>query len=206
MEIKDKKMYHYHKVGIHDDKWGVGSELVIDNDFISFYCEILNQFNTAVMTSNNELESFDKIIKYYMKDENFGKIDRELAKRMMNEAKRIIANANVFKREMALEECRKQFFPELPSRLHSIWVTDEKQLPFWREQLEENDIELFELQLNGNLFKSSDKFIPNDYLKMYEINELAKKYWDPIFTTEEEENKAEYLFQGNVKVLRKVNK
>lgn len=206
MEIKDKIMYHYHKVGIHDEKWEVGNELVIDNDFISYYSEVLNEFNTSVPTTDGELESFDKIIKYYLKDENFDKIDRELAKRMMTTARRIIMGANVFKRELALEECRKQFYPELPSRLHSIWVAEEKQLPFWKEQFNENDTELFELELNGNLFKSSDKFLPNDYLRMHEINEQSKKYWDPKFETEEEDNKAEYLFQGKVKILKKVNK
>lgn len=125
---------------------------------------------------------------------------------MMETARRIIMGANVFKRELALEECRKQYYPELPSRLHSIWVTDEKQLPFWEGELKENDTELFELELNGNLFKSSDIFIPNDNLRMHEINEQSKKYWDPTFETEEADNKAEYLFQGKVKILKKVNK
>ncbi|MCD8572648.1 MAG: hypothetical protein LRY48_04990 [Bacteroides graminisolvens] len=62
MEVKDKIMYHYHKVGIHDEKWEVGNELVIDNDFISYYCEVLNQFNTAVMTTMMSLNPLIKLL------------------------------------------------------------------------------------------------------------------------------------------------
>ena len=32
MEVKDKIMYHYHKLGLYDDIWQVGNEIIIDDN------------------------------------------------------------------------------------------------------------------------------------------------------------------------------
>ena len=36
MKVKDKIMYHYHKLGLYDDIWQVGNELVVDDNFNFF--------------------------------------------------------------------------------------------------------------------------------------------------------------------------
>ena len=204
MEVKDKIMYHYHRLGIFDKVWQVENEFIIDNCFNCFYGEILNDFTTSVHSNpDNQLESFDKILSFYLNKENFKDLDLEFIKKLLEESKRIIANTNIYKREKALEDCRKDFFPHLPSRLHSIWVADEYTLPFWKEQLKLDSI-LFKVSLTGELFKSSDCFIPDDDLNAIESYEFSKKYWNPIFGTEEQEEKAEYLFQGKVKILERV--
>jgi hypothetical protein len=58
--------------------------------------------------------------------------------------------------------------------------------------------------LNGNLFKSSDAFLPSSNSN-YNSNLIeAENYWNPKFENEEQEKKAEYLFQGKLKILEKV--
>lgn len=66
-------------------------------------------------------------------------------------------------------------------------------------------IVLFRVSITGNLFKSSDSFIPNDELTTKEMYNVSSKYWNPVFN-EDNLCKAEYLFQGKVKVLEKINK
>lgn len=56
----------------------------------------------------------------------------------------------------------------------------------------------------GNTFKSSDKFIPDDELILKEIYNFSEKYWNPKFENEDEEAKAEYLFQGRARVLERI--
>ena len=112
---------------------------------------------------------------------------------------------NIYNRELILEEERKQNFSSLPSRLHSIWVCEEEQIEFWEKCLNGNTT-LFRVQLNGDLFHSSYLFLPDEGLPANEIKEAAKKYWNPVFKTEEEIKKSEYLFQGEVKVLEIVKK
>lgn len=64
---------------------------------------------------------------------------------------------------------------------------------------------LYRVSVTGNLFKSSDSFIPDDELTAREMYEESSKYWNPVFS-EEDLCKAEYLFQGKVKVLEKIDR
>ena len=203
MKVENKEMYHLHKNTVFNDIWTKGNEIIIDDNFNSYYSIIFNFFNTSVKTTDG-LESFDQIIDSYLKEEQ----DKEMYIRMLKEARKIIVGMNVFKREMALEEIRKELYPSLPSRKHSIWLCDEKGIDFWKKELigeVSDELDLFKVSVSGNLFKSSDSFIPsneNDYGK--NLKE-AKNYWNPKFETEEEEKKAEYLFQGRVKILEKID-
>ena len=52
MEVKDKVMYHYHKLGIYDDIWQVGNELTVDDNFDSYYSSIIDKFSTSVKCIN----------------------------------------------------------------------------------------------------------------------------------------------------------
>ena len=49
----------------------------------------------------------------------------------------------MFKRETALENYRKNNFNFLPSRLHSIYLTDEKGVSYWIDALDAKDYDLF---------------------------------------------------------------
>lgn len=102
--------------------------------------------------------------------------NREMLIQFLNESRRIISDTNVYKREFALEEYRKIHYPHLPSKKHSIWVADEKQIEFWRTQFKDSELELFQISLTGTLFKSSDKFIPNDELNMEKSIQAAERY------------------------------
>ena len=60
-------MYHYHKLGIYDDIWQVGNELLVDNNFNSFCGSIVDKFTTAVKCENG-IFSLEKIIDKYLND------------------------------------------------------------------------------------------------------------------------------------------
>ena len=112
----------------------------------------------------------------------------------------------MYNRELMLEKYRKENNPKLPSRLHSIWLADKESLNFWKEQLNGGrNLTLYRVSVTGNLFKSSDSFIPDDELTAKEMYQVSSKYWNPVFS-EDDLCKAEYLFQGKVKVLEKINK
>lgn len=204
MEVNDKKMYHFHNTRIYNDIWKPNNEIIIDDNFNTSFTGILEKYDTSVMTQSGDRSAFNNVINYYLEHEP----DKETYIRILKEAKRIIYESNIFKRELALETVRKEKHPDLPSRKHVIWLCDEKQLDFWKEALSEytpkKDLNLFEVSVTGNLFKTSDSFLPNNYSN-YETNlQEAENYWDPVFKTEEDEKTAEYLFQGKVKILKKL--
>ena len=203
MEVKEKEMYHFHNNKVYNEIWVPGNEIVVDNNFETNYLNVLRFYNTAVNTIEGGRESFNYIIDGYLKHEQ----DKETLINLLRKASHLLYGANLFKREMALEEVRKQKYPCLPSRKHSIWLCDEKGLEFWKDQIShhgEIPSDLYRLSVTGNLFKSSDAFIP-EFTSGYETNlQEAEKYWNPVFDDEDQESRAEYLFQGKVKILEKV--
>jgi hypothetical protein len=205
MHVEDQIMYHYHNTHLYSDIWQKGNELIVDDNFNSKLCEVTRIFSTAVnvQTDNGiKMLPFEYTLEDYLDEENFKRIDKRLAKRMLNEAIRILYGADLCKREHLLEEYRLKNYPLLPSRYHSIWLADEVSLDFWKEQLSKKDIlKLCKLKVTGELFKSSDLFLPDFALPMEEMYKEAEKYWNPDFSNEAAHNKVEYLFQGKVKIL-----
>ena len=205
MKVKDKVMYHYHKLGIYDDKWQVGNKIMVDDNFNSFCGSIVEKFTTAVKCENG-IFSLEKIIDEYLDDIGIENVDLNTITNLLKASSDIITKADMYNRELMLEKYRKENNPKLPSRLHYIWLADKESLNFWEGQLNgRRKLKLYRVSVTGNLFKSSDSFIPDDELTAKEMYEASSTYWNPVFS-EEDLCKAEYLFQGKVKVLEKINK
>ncbi len=203
MEVTEKSMYHYHRLGLYDDIWQLESEITIDDNFNSYCGSIVDKFSTAVKCKN-AIAPLERIIDKYLDDIDIENIDLETTIDLLKASSIIITNANMYNRELMLEQYRKENNPKLPSRLHSIWLADKKSLKFWKKQLQVNrKLVLYKVSVTGNLFKSSDSFIPDEELTAKEMYEAASNYWNPIFK-KEDLCKAEYLFQGKVKVLEKI--
>ena len=197
MEVKNKVMYHYHKLGLYDDIWQVGNELIVDSNFNSFCGSIVDKFTTAVKCENG-IFSLEKIIDKYLNDISIENVDLKTITNLLKASSAIITKANMYNRELMLEQYRKENNSKLPSRLHSIWLADKESLNFWKEQLNGGrNLTLYRVSITGNLFKSSDSFIPDDELTAKEMYEVSSKYWNPVFS-EDDLCKAEYLFQGKV--------
>ena len=209
MEVKNEIMYHFHKKGIYDELWSVGKEITVDQNFRSFYSKISDGFTTGVHYQDNKFYTLDRIIDICLKNDIFTlSMDNDLLKQILVASKQVIMQTNICRREFALEQIRKEFYPSLPSRFNSIWLTDENNLNFWKNNLVENKsdysfLELYQVDITGDLFKSSDYFIPKDKLTMLEMFEQAKKYWNPEFINDKTLIGTEYLFQGKLKIIRK---
>lgn len=109
----------------------------------------------------------------------------------------------IFKREMALEVIRKEKHPELISRFHCIWLSDKNTLPYWIGQLPGK---VYRVSATGIIFESSDNFLCGDEDREYEdIKKDCYKYWEAPFETEMDYIKKEYLFQGKIKVLERID-
>ena len=209
MEVKDKIMYHYHNRDIYSDIWKPGNEIIVDDNFDSYFCKRAKEYTPAVdVNYKNDVrkESFDYLLEEYLDEEKFKTIDRKLAMQMLMETIGIIRNGNLCRREYLLEDYRKNNYPNLPSRFHSIWVTDENSLDFWESKLSKSDyLKLCKLQITGELFKSSDLYLPNNEFTMEEMYESSERYWNPDLSYNVANERAEYLFQGKVKILEMKN-
>lgn len=212
MEVKDRVMYHFHKKNIHDEMWHDGSEITVDDNFDGHLLKISSEFNTNVNGN-----SFEKYLRIFLDKEKSKSIfegiissynKRKELLELLELARDIIWDTNIFKREMALEEVRKKHFPNLPSRRHCIWVCDDKAKDFWSRSLvpahiSSHTLSLFEVSLTGKLFKSAENLLPGDNLSYEECLDASFNYWNPDQSKIDEE-RAEYLFNGKLKVLKNV--
>lgn len=200
MQVENKTMYHIHTPNKYDEMWQEGNELIIDANFYSECGLSIPYFNTDVVCSDGSLISIVGPLRKYL-DEGIEKLTMEEIKTIFEDVYRILYNNNRTKCEAALEICRREKFKLCPSRLHSLWVTDKDNLDYWLNIL--NGKEIYELNLTGTLFKTSDIYIPDDNLSLVQAIKAAESYWNPNFTEEAEEKK-EYLFQGTALIKRKI--
>lgn len=205
MNVNNKHMYHFHKKGFKDELWQVGNILNIDDNFDSrLYRNVLN-FNTNIQYGDDVIASILIGLNSF-KQTDYETISIKDLKQFLEYSRKIINNATLTEREFALEEYRKKYFPNLPSRFHSIWLTDKKSLNHWLNAFDGSNRDLFELEVSGNLFKSCDDFLPTKNETLIECFYNSENYWNPNFKSPRyDKNKVEYLFQGQARVLRKVN-
>lgn len=208
MQVQDKKLYHFHTKDIYNDIWQVGNTFVVDDNYNSDLTELVKTFTPAINVYTKDgsyKESFDNFLEGYLDEEEFKTIDRDLAMKMIKTTIGIIQNANICRREYLLEKYRQKYYPNIISRYHTLWLTDENSLEYWKKIFkDEKKLLLFELQVTGEIFKSSDEFIPSKHLNMEEMYKASEKYWNPDFSNEKANKKTEYLFQGKVKILKKL--
>jgi hypothetical protein len=204
MFVENKEMYHFNNSDRRKNIWIVGSEFDITENYISdYWCNGLN-FNGKVKVTSGTSEGmfpFYKVINSYLKEEQ----DKETYIKMLNEASRLLVNYSTLQRELILEEVRKKFYPELPSRKNIIYLCDFNQIEHWKNKLTKSggNIDLFKVEVTGNLFKSSDILLPDDSESVNTMFEQAKKYWEADLSNISD-NQSEYLFQGKVKILKKI--
>lgn len=202
MDVNRKIMYHFHKNTKYNDIWVENNKIKIDENFKSDFIECLKKYSTAVNLDNNTRETFSATIDRYLSQD----LDKSVYISMLKDASLIIKQINMLKREAILEHVREKYYPDLPSRSHSIWLCDKFQTWYWKDLLSDNNnkLTLLKLQVTGKMFQSSEAFLPKNE-STYEQNiEEAHQYWNPKIETLEQEYKIEYLFQGRVKVLKKV--
>lgn len=216
MRIKDKTMIHIHRNGIHDDVWHEGNEFLVDNNYNSSFTSNFDistgiRFNDncvipldhLMLEMCNKFNTTDSMLEFKnLPDEDFIKNCFFLREILEKSSEKII-QIGLKNREEALEKVRRINYPTKPSRYHSLWVCDEYSKDFWSNMIDD-DCSIYNVLLNGHIFKSSDSFLPNYYdTKEKQIID-SDKYWNPVFKTDQELKEAEYLFQGRAKVLKRV--
>lgn len=192
MEVKKVNLYHIHRNGNIDGLWDVGNKIKVDDNFNSlFYEKLLVEEQKLIERYGNY--DIDYIIKV-MEEIKTKKIVGTDIKYDFN---LLLKRYYFLRREKALEEGRKIFNPTAPSRFHSLFLTNEYDMNYWIKCIGYDSYKIFLMELNGNLFVSSDEYFPN-YNLTYDIQvEQSKAYWKPKILT----IRKEFLFQGESKII-----
>ena len=208
--MEKKELYHIHKIEGKDNTgkfFKENKEIIVNDKFKNGMLRRYNDFTTLVkLNINNQL--IDLNIHDYLtgvlyninRGINYSKQDLE---QILSIAYNASYYGNMFKRETALENYRKDNNLLLPSRLHTIYLTDEKGIEYWIKALGAIEYNLYRVEVTGDIFKTNEQLIPDEKLNYKGVYEKAYDYWHPNF--EKVPNYTnEYLVRGKVKILEKI--
>ena len=187
-----KSFYHFHRIGKYDQKWILGNTLEVDKNFVSdFYENIL--LRDQILKERYQDYDIDEVVKALEMMERTKDIG-------YNSYHKFSSNMNgyyMFRRELALEEGRKLYNSEAPSRLHAIYLSDEDSLYHWAQYIGICS-SLFEVEVEGDIFVSSDFLFPDIKAPFEEQVISSKEYWQPkkLMKT----SPKEYLVQGKIRI------
>ena len=139
------------------------------------------------------------LLEHYQKNND---IDNQL--KLLPRLKSCIKEYQLLVRELAYEEIRKQYFPNLPSRNNCIWLCREEQLNYWLNNFKKSDVDIYELMLAHEPFKTRDSLLPMPFESYSEMKCKAKKYWE--YNSDELFFDDEYLYEGKFKILSIIQK
>ena len=202
------KLYHIHKPNKYDGLYEEGNIFVVGNSRNTFMDEFLDR--TASYLHHSE-EKDGKILDVRHNIDEL--LDLERIKNMTKEQqeevfyiiKKYVINSEIDFRELILEEVRSRYFVNLPSRRKCIWLCDEQSLEKWIKYLEaKDDAKIFEVETKGNLFVSRDSLLPQLHYPRDVMYKMAYDYWNRSEESLKDADDKEYLFQGEVKLLRRV--
>ncbi len=199
--MEKQELYHFHRIGNYDNLWQERKVIRVPRNFQNRLFRICHDFTTTVDTEFGSIDYLELIAKLYKQED----IAYEQIEEMLNMASKIIYQANLFKREMALEKYREEKAPYLPSRLHSLYLTDEAGVESWKNKLGRGSFILFKVEASGIIFKTNEQFIPDNSSSYHEVYKQARAYWHPNLKNAPL-NTNEYLVQGKVKILKKIDR
>lgn len=211
--MQDRELYHIHLKNNIDKKWQVNNIINVGKNFNSVMSERQKNFSQIIKVEQADgiiLSNYSTIIASYfdrIKDlQKIEKGDLKELKSLLEIGYKMSYNADFFKRETALEDFRKDYKNELPSRLHSIYLCDKDGLDYWKDTLSnygQKKCEIFEVEVDGVVFKTNEHLLPNEVSTYEEMYNKASIYWNPKQKDCSRETN-EYLAQGKIKILSKI--
>ena len=173
-------------------------EIVKGGDTLVFNSKTHNKMYHEVYKSEFKIDKIDANELLIEKKRNHNKnLSIEELELILN----TVNNDAFIMRELALEEVRKEKYPNYPSRLNCLYVTKTKEDAInWSNILKRNNKEckqILTLELTGELFIGDGDLIKRQNKSYQKHIETAEKYWkSEIIST------SEYLFYGKAKVIK----
>ena len=200
--VKNKKLYHLVDTNIEPNKWKENHEFIVDNSYDSFA-------NYYFLSKPNLRYDSEYSLNEKITQARNESISQEELTKLANLVQHYLRYSPILLREYILESIRLREFPQYISRAHCLYLTDRDSLKFWKGELEKYDI--YKVEVTGNLFSSYECLLPQRNQSILTQEYQARCYWqekldDYLKFMEHNINDREYLFQGNVKVLKKINK
>ena len=123
----------------------------------------------------------------------------------MKSVQNIVNNYEFCLREIGMEIERKEKYPNCPSRLHGMFLTDKLEIAkdyvgAQKGRDSKNTAKVVVVKLNGRLLKSNNSFNARDGRSIDQFAEQSNAYWQGV-DADYEHKFNEYLFEGTAEVV-----
>ncbi len=199
-KVKDLILYQV----ATDRNYKVGDKLIFDNNTPN------GQFNRVFKHSFKLDGKRPSDILFNIAGHRF----KKLKKNQLYELAHILEYYDVFVKELALEYVRASNFPNLPSRLHCMYLSINKDIALQNiesmsKNLERNGshFQAIAVKLNGVIFKAGKFYMTRESESYEYYKEKAYEYWSQKDLKDEEVK--EILFVGEaevVEILKEIKK
>lgn len=193
MKVKDLILYQV----ATDRNYKVGDVLSFNNDVPN------GQYNRVFNTDFrlNDKRPSDEM--YSVAKRRFKKFK---SKEDIYSIAHILESYDVAIKEIALEEVRKEKFPNLPSRLHCMYLSINKDIALanaesMRQSREKNGshFQVVAVKLNGTIFKAGKVYVFRESKSYQYYKEKANAYWQQKGLKDEDVK--EVLFEGKAEIV-----
>ena len=202
------KLYHIHKPNKYDELFVEGNSFEVGKKGNSLYSEFLNR-SSSYLHHTEEIEgqiyNHRNNINELLEIDEINKMTSKQKRDLFYLIKGYVIDSQIDIRELILEEVRYKHFNNLPSRRSCMWLTDEESLDRWYKLLNYKDgYSLYEVDVDGNIFVSTNTLLPKSHCSRDLMYRASFDYWNPKEENLKDAKDKEYLFEGEVKVLRRV--
>jgi hypothetical protein len=196
MELNKQVFYHIKKKNSCTNDWCVGNEFDWNsraNEFI----KNLYEMDLRMPTDIGNI-SYRKAVEYLMSKD----VDYRNQKlfNYYNFGNFALNKTSMILREVIIENHRKEYYPNLPSRANCIWVCEKTSIDYWVKSLQIQEYELFKLRLTGSSHQASEKNLISDVLNFCQYSNMAEEYWKQNQSCGLD---SEIIFDGHIEILEK---
>ena len=213
------ELYHIHILGDKTDKfYKPDNEIIINKDVFNnkLYDRVMNTKFVAERKNYSNIFSLIDTMNYMygtppigesanMADVfkvimNSGTNDEKI--KALKDVEVFLRNYSYMKREISIEEYRKEFEETKPSRLHCLYACNEEGIN-WLNTLKTDFCDIYRIDPIDEPFRTNEQLLPEETSSFIESYNACKRYFNP---RKKDFNGAsdEYLVQGKVKLLEKV--
>jgi hypothetical protein len=204
--ITERKFYHIQIPGKRN--WKLNGVYEFGKEYTDYMKLCLKEdfYNGTDNIGYSKRQILQALIQYYNGEETIKRPQfRELYDNIQGILKMghsAITHSNKIIRELVFENIRKDYYPEYPSRLSSVWLIpmNPNSLEYWKKSLPAvKNSRILEISATGKIHRGSDKFLSIDECSLHAFVQNAHKYWEGCDSLDK---KSEIIFSGSLKVIK----
>lgn len=204
------QFYHIHTIvdksnvaNKHSGKWVIGNKLFFgdkNSTETNLLCDrVLNPF----ISIDWEINLIKQLAQQSMTAETL-KLKKQIQTNFFQQG--FMFKYYQLTREIILEEIRQSQFPDKPSRLNSVWLTDKENLKTWLQVIPQKEFsqKVFLVEFIGKTHKADGQWITNPTLSFEKIFKNAIGYWSGKPKSKERKPQYEFLGYGSIEILKEI--